>query len=160
RSGENVEVAHESMFREWPRFRRWLELERQRLLTLRGLEGAAMNWVAKDRSVDELVHSGRRLRDVRRLVKLPHFKAIIDCGSEGREYLRAFSRNFTPASLISRFVAVAMPLQLLLLGGWIAFACLNDGSAVLPYAMIVSVFVAVMGSGIGVALFGTAVGLR
>ena len=43
-NGANVEVAHEALFRAWPRFLHWLEPEKARLETLRGLESAAASW--------------------------------------------------------------------------------------------------------------------
>jgi hypothetical protein len=50
--GETVEVAHEALIRNWPRFVTWLEEKRAQLMRVRRLESLAEEWERFDR------HSG------------------------------------------------------------------------------------------------------
>ena len=62
RSGRaTVEVAHEAVFREWPRCQRWIENARADIRAVGELERAAADWVGADRSPDYLL-KGSRLR--------------------------------------------------------------------------------------------------
>lgn len=56
-----VEVAHESVFREWPRCQRWIEKAQADIRLLGDLERAAADWVGAVRSADYLL-KGSRLR--------------------------------------------------------------------------------------------------
>ena len=87
--GDAVEVAHESMFREWPRFREWLVPEKSRLEALRGLESATIAWYVKGRKSDDLIHRGRRLAEARALEKVADYKRQLDRNTETRAYLAA-----------------------------------------------------------------------
>jgi TIR domain len=88
-SGINVEVAHEALFRAWPRFVHWLEPARARLVALRGLESAAATWNSNERGFDFISHDGRRLRNVQALTKAADFRKYIDNNSIVKDYLRA-----------------------------------------------------------------------
>ena len=88
-SGESVEVAHEALFRAWPRFIRWLEPEKARLETLRGLESAALSWDSHSQAFDFVTHYGKRLRDALRLLRHSEFKNHIARQAHVRAYLRA-----------------------------------------------------------------------
>jgi hypothetical protein len=87
--GDLVEVTHEALFREWPRFKRWLEPEKARLEALRGVEGAAAVWNAKGRKSDELTHRGKRLVEACALEREPDYKTQLDDKPEARAYLAA-----------------------------------------------------------------------
>jgi hypothetical protein len=91
-SGATVEVAHEALFRAWPRFLRWLEPEKARLETLRGLESAAASWDSNGRRDDFISHAGRRLRDALALMDVTDFRNYIDRNSAVRAYLKAAGR--------------------------------------------------------------------
>jgi hypothetical protein len=91
-SGVNVEVAHEALFRVWPRFLRWLEPERARLETLRGVESSAASWDSHARGYDFIGHTGRRLRDAQDLMKVADFRNHIDRNSTVKDYLKAAMR--------------------------------------------------------------------
>jgi hypothetical protein len=132
-NGGSVEVSHESMFREWPRFRRWLEPEKAKLETLRGLESAAASWVSKDRSEDDLIHSGRRLRQARNLDKWEEFKAHIDRDADVRAYLDACTRRVSGVGMVGRY-AFATALFFLVVGsGILAVGFAWDGPSALPF---------------------------
>ena len=51
---DSVEVAHEALVREWPRFRSWLDDDRELLVVHRHLTDAARGWDAMDRDPGEL----------------------------------------------------------------------------------------------------------
>ena len=91
-SGPTVEVAHEALFRAWPRFLRWLEPEKARLETLRGLESAAASWDSNGCGYDFIGHTGRRLRDAQALMKFADFRNHIDLHSTVKNYLNAATR--------------------------------------------------------------------
>ena len=57
--GQTVEVAHEALLREWPRYREWISERREALLIERRLEAAATEWDAAGRPTDLLVSGGR-----------------------------------------------------------------------------------------------------
>ena len=88
-SGDTAEVAHEAMFREWPRFHGWLEPERVRLGALRGLESAAANWDTKGRKPEDLLHRGKRLSEARALALNREYRLELDRNPEARPYLDA-----------------------------------------------------------------------
>jgi hypothetical protein len=89
RDGELTEVAHEAMFREWPRFRQWLEPEKARLEALRGVQIAAAAWNAHGRRADDLTHRGRRLAEARALDRSRDYKTQLDNDAKARTYLAA-----------------------------------------------------------------------
>jgi len=91
-NGATVEVAHEALFRAWPRFLRWLEPEKARLETLRGLESAAVSWEANGRGYDFIGHAGPRLRNARRLMQFSDFREHINSYSTVKGYLKAATR--------------------------------------------------------------------
>jgi formylglycine-generating enzyme required for sulfatase activity len=70
RKGETgtVEVAHEALFREWPRLMGWLEPERARLETLRLLQVDASTWDRNGRDAAFLNHRDKRLAEATALV--------------------------------------------------------------------------------------------
>ena len=92
-SGPSVEVAHEALFRAWPRFLHWLEPEKARLEILRGLESSAASWDSNGRGYDFIGHSGRRLRDARKLMNLADFRNHINRYPTVKDYLNAAIRT-------------------------------------------------------------------
>lgn len=58
-----IEVAHEAVFREWPRCARWIDDARSDIRQAEELERAAADWMAAERSPDYLL-TGTRLRVV------------------------------------------------------------------------------------------------
>ncbi|MEM6695548.1 MAG: toll/interleukin-1 receptor domain-containing protein [Pseudomonadota bacterium] len=68
-----VEVAHEALFREWPRMRAWLEPEINRIEVLRGVIDAARLWDLSGRKTVLLNHRGPRLSDAKALLSVPRY---------------------------------------------------------------------------------------
>ncbi len=82
-----IEFAHGAIIRAWPRIQRWMEPERDRLLTLTGPKSAAASWSRDERRKSRIVHQGRRLRNVLALRSHPDFARAIDDASSA--YLTA-----------------------------------------------------------------------
>ena len=57
--GPTIEVAHEALIREWPRYRRWVDEERESLLLERRLDAAAVEWNDNGRDASFLLAGGR-----------------------------------------------------------------------------------------------------
>ena len=57
--GQTVEVAHEALIREWPRFRVWIDQRRESLVLQRRLQVAAADWEASGRDASFLLSGGR-----------------------------------------------------------------------------------------------------
>jgi len=85
--GATVEVAHEALFREWPRLKAWLEPERTRLEALRGLKLAALSWGRNSRQDEFLTHFGERLKAASALERHPRYGPQL--GADDRTYLAA-----------------------------------------------------------------------
>lgn len=54
-----VEVAHEALIREWPRFHEWIDDDRDGLRIHRHLSASAVSWAAKNEDVAELYRGSR-----------------------------------------------------------------------------------------------------
>jgi formylglycine-generating enzyme required for sulfatase activity len=61
---EFFEVAHEALIRGWPELRKWIEADRQALLTQRRMTEAANEWIKKNRDASFLL-AGARLATAR-----------------------------------------------------------------------------------------------
>src|SRR5262249_44012408 len=85
--GGTVEVAHEALFREWPRLASWLEPERSRLDALRALEGGAAPWVRNGRDTSFLNHRDKRLAEAKALAASERYRAQL--GQFELDYLSA-----------------------------------------------------------------------
>lgn len=57
--GQTIEVAHEALIREWPRFGQWIDQRREDLVLQRRLQAAAADWQSSGRDVSFLVSGGR-----------------------------------------------------------------------------------------------------
>ncbi len=57
--GQTIEVAHEALIREWPRFRGWIDQRREGLVLQRRLQVAAADWDASGRDTSFLLSGGR-----------------------------------------------------------------------------------------------------
>jgi len=57
--GPTIEVAHEALIREWPRYREWIDERREDLLLERRLEVASTEWESNDRDSSYLFTGGR-----------------------------------------------------------------------------------------------------
>ena len=56
----NVQLAHEAILRTWPRLQKWIEKDRESIITLGHLGDAAASWVELDRD-DGALYRGARL---------------------------------------------------------------------------------------------------
>jgi formylglycine-generating enzyme required for sulfatase activity len=86
-SGGTVEVAHEALFREWPRLASWLEPERARLDALRALEVDAATWDRNTRDTAFLNHRDKRLAEADALAASERYRPRL--GPRERDYIGA-----------------------------------------------------------------------
>lgn len=89
-AGGTIEVAHEALFREWSRLKKWLEPERERLEALRSLEVAAVTWNRHARRPAYLDHRGTRLKDTRKLLHYPKYRERV--GINSLDYIKACNK--------------------------------------------------------------------
>jgi formylglycine-generating enzyme required for sulfatase activity len=68
-----VEVAHESLLRQWPELTTWLKADAEDLKRVQAIEAAAGEWERQGRHVDWLEHHGARLRDAERIARREDF---------------------------------------------------------------------------------------
>ena len=118
-ASEVAEVAHEAMFREWPRFREWLEPEKARLAALRAVEGAAADWEAKGRRPEDLIHRGKRLAEARALEQVKEYKTQIDANPHVGAYLAACAAYQRRGRLTSAGVAAGILAVFVAYGGYL-----------------------------------------
>jgi len=82
-----VEVAHESLLRQWPALAEWLKADAEDLKLVESVERAAREWARNERNVGWLDHRGARLRAAERVAMRDDFKERL--GEEGVAYLEA-----------------------------------------------------------------------
>jgi WD40 repeat protein len=82
-----VEVAHESLLRQWPALTAWLEADAEDLRTIENIERAAEEWAENDRADVWLDHRGDRLAAALRLTERADFSGRF--GRQGSDYLAA-----------------------------------------------------------------------
>jgi hypothetical protein len=86
-----VEVTHEAVLRHWPLLGAWLEEEASDLGLLDQLRSATLDWLHNERSLDWLVHSGRRLASARSLFIKPLYASSLS--KDTSDYLTACENN-------------------------------------------------------------------
>ncbi|MEL7480088.1 MAG: SUMF1/EgtB/PvdO family nonheme iron enzyme [Pseudomonadota bacterium] len=121
RDGATVEVAHEALFREWPRLRDWLEPERARLESLRSLKLAALSWTRHERQGEFLTHFGDRLKAATALADHARYGAQL--GEDEQAYLAAARRAEGRSKARRRLlVGTAMVMGVSVVIGSLAYA--------------------------------------
>ncbi|NMG21267.1 CHAT domain-containing protein [Brasilonema bromeliae] len=65
---ETVEVVHEVLIREWKRLRKWISINRDKLIQHRKIEAAATEWRDKGKSKDYLL-AGKQLNEAKAFQK-------------------------------------------------------------------------------------------
>jgi hypothetical protein len=93
--GDNIEIVHEAILRQWPVLQAWIDEDQLALAGLDGIRIAAHDWrTAGDQPGDRtpeawLVHRGARRTDAMRLLDRPDFAPALT--EEIRSYLQACS---------------------------------------------------------------------
>ena len=127
---DSAEVAHEAIIREWPRLRRWLAEDREKLRTLRQLTTTARTWEQAGRD-DADLYRGPRLAAADELADEEQQLSGLE-----REFLQASrdaqERDLTNARRRARrlralLAAVATALVVAVIAG--AFALVQRGTA-------------------------------
>ncbi|MFD5831146.1 hypothetical protein [Lentzea sp. NPDC060358] len=110
---DTVELTHEALVRGWPRFRGWLEEDRESLRVHRRLTAAAEAWHAHDRDPDAL-HRGAHLDQARLLG--PRLNAaereFVEAGLAAQRHREALRRK--GVRRLRRLVACLVVLVVLL----------------------------------------------
>ena len=83
--GAHVEVAHEALFRVWPKLAEWLARDRDLLIRFQGVRRAAAEWSGHDRQDAWLAHRGLRLEEAEGLSQRSDIAARFD--AVDRDYL-------------------------------------------------------------------------
>jgi formylglycine-generating enzyme required for sulfatase activity len=112
--GEVIEIAHESLLRQWPELQGWLAADKEDLKLVDGIEQSAGQWADHDEGKDWLVHSGARLKTAERILLRADFRKRL--GPSGVAYLEACRshqrrRRLNAGALVFTLVAA------LILGG-------------------------------------------
>jgi WD40 repeat protein len=84
---DTVEVAHESLLRQWPALASWLEADAANLKALEGVDRAASEWARNGRLDSWLDHRGERLTAADVLATRDDFRMRL--GATGAAYLAA-----------------------------------------------------------------------
>lgn len=82
-----IEVAHESLLRQWPALASWLEADADNLKLIEGVERAATEWTRNSRLPAWLDHRAERLAAADQLAGRDDFRRRL--GPEGAAYLAA-----------------------------------------------------------------------
>ncbi len=124
RSGHvSVEVALESLLRQWDDLAGWLNEERQNLLNAEDLQRNVNAWEKRDRDPDWLL-SGTRLADAERLAEKPEFThRLADTAEYVAASRRAENRRLASVRRRTRVVrtAVAIAVVVVMVAGFVAF---------------------------------------
>lgn len=117
--GPTVEVAHEALFREWERLRRWIEDRREDLLLHRRLAVAATDWERSDRSDDDLLVGGRlaqadRWAETTQLSLTGQERAYLTASRARRDRLESRRRRRRLAAVVALSAVAAIALALAL----------------------------------------------
>jgi hypothetical protein len=127
-AGGTVEVAHEALFREWPRLKDWLEPERAHLETMRSLQTDAANWDRHGRDPLFLNHRGKRLRAVDSLLAREDYRSRL--GQVERDYVvgcQAAERVAVKRARRAQMIVAALVISMLAgLAAWWQAPWLNE----------------------------------
>jgi WD40 repeat protein len=89
RDKDAIEVAHESLLRQWPSLRNWLTEDLDKLFLRDAIRRAAAEWTKEGQREDLLVHRNGRLKDAEALLATPGY--VVRAESDERAYLHACS---------------------------------------------------------------------
>ena len=98
-----VEVAHESLLRQWPSLTEWLHAVAEDLGIVASVERAAGEWDRNSRRPAWLDHRGDRLAAAERVAARQDFRRRL--GAKGMDYLRACRQRETRQRRIAQTIA-------------------------------------------------------
>ena len=87
RDKDVIEVAHESLLRQWRSLRNWLTEDLDKLFLRDAIRRAAAEWTKEGQREDLLVHRNGRLKDAEALLATPGY--VVSADSDERAYLNA-----------------------------------------------------------------------
>lgn len=112
-----VAIAHESLLRQWPRAREWIDDNRRLLQVHERLQSAARLWHAEGRRRDLLLGDGRPLDDAREAVRrLPRpldtdTRAFLEASRRRRRHQRRLRRMALGALLLLTALSLVLGIQ-------------------------------------------------
>jgi len=89
RDKDFIEVAHESLLRQWPSLHSWLTEDLDKLRLLENIRHSAAEWKKEDQRDDLLIHRNGRLKDAETLLATPGY--VVSADTDERAYLNACS---------------------------------------------------------------------
>jgi formylglycine-generating enzyme required for sulfatase activity len=92
-AADTVEIAHESLLRQWPTLVDWLQSDATDLKIIEAIERAAGDWIRNGRQDDWLDHRAERLRAAERVADRGGFHERL--AGDGRAYLQACREHET-----------------------------------------------------------------
>ena len=106
-----VDIAHESLLRQWPELIEWLKADADDLKAVQAVEAAAAEWVRHARQPDWLDHRGSRLRTAERVAQRADFRKRL--GADGLAYVKACrareqQRRIRFAAMAAGFAAILL----------------------------------------------------
>ncbi|MGH8567248.1 MAG: WD40 repeat domain-containing protein, partial [Gammaproteobacteria bacterium] len=87
RDKDFIEVAHESLLRQWPSLHSWLTEDLDKLRRLENIRRSAAEWKKEGQRDDLLVHRNGRLKDAETLLATPGY--VVPADADERAYLNA-----------------------------------------------------------------------
>ena len=122
-----VEIAHESLLRQWPELTEWLKSDAEDLKLIESVEWAAREWARNQRHDDWLDHRGARLRRAEQVLTREDFRKRL--GDEGLTYLKACRQSGERRKL--KLAALVCSLLAIMIAGAVAW---RNQSALKEYA--------------------------
>jgi formylglycine-generating enzyme required for sulfatase activity len=98
-----VEIAHESLLRQWPELVAWLQADAEDLKVVENVRRAAEEWTRNARQRDWLNHGGSRLAAAERVGGRADFKKLM--GADGMAYLHACRLRSNRRTLVAAATA-------------------------------------------------------
>lgn len=108
-----VEIAHESLLRQWHELVGWLGEDADSLKVIEGVEWASSEWARGNKNPDLLEHRSRRLRIAERVLNRQDYRERL--GDQGMDYLHACRRRDRRQSLL--FGGIVGGLATIVIGG-------------------------------------------
>lgn len=125
-----VEVKHEALLRNWPRYKEWIDAKRERVRQRIALNEAAQRWDAGGRSASEGLLGGWQLQEVQQLRDLSALEeAYVQSSADAADRDRiarelALRRQEWRKSLVGAAAVVA--LATVVTFGWLAWDARQD----------------------------------
>src|SRR5262249_41351282 len=112
-----VEVAHEALIRTWPRFRQWIDSNREKLRSRAAILQAKADWEHNGRRDDMLLPAGLQLERARSLLSDPGDITTDDI----KEFISLSSARAVRLQRITRWAVAAVAAVILIAGATVGY---------------------------------------